>query len=254
MVSVFVKFLAALFCCEIGVQVGNGRVNCISGCMAKDHDAVDVGLGEYVRKDTMVPWLATYRLLCTSSPCIPEVAIRLAGVSEFERSCTQVLLYPPQPEAMQIFDDRQKSFSSKMYGQYLQVMRDDTNDGNVISQSFLKWHRSREWDVSCEQVKLRVSTKKTNVVACRYWYELTDGFWGQFGLTQLPHAHVKDLLPSSSSKYLRTMLNFCGLLEYLQGWRWQAPGCVTVASGVKFDVKALALALELALAVAVALA
>ena len=185
---------------------------------------------------------------------MPEVAIRLAGLSEFERSCTQVLLYPPRPEAMQGFDGRQKSFSSKMYGAYLQDMRDEADAGKVITESFLQWHRSREWDVSGEQVKLRVSTKKTNVVACRYWYELTDGFWGQFRLTQLPHAHVVDLLPSTSSKYLRTTLNFCGLLEYLRGWRWQAPGCVTVASGVKFDVKALALALELALAVAVALA
>ena len=61
-VSFFVKLLTACFCCEIDVQVGNGRVNYISGYVSKDHDAVDVGLGEHVRKDTTGPWLATYRL------------------------------------------------------------------------------------------------------------------------------------------------------------------------------------------------
>ena len=46
-VSAFVKFLAAVFQCEIDVQVGNGRLNYINGYVSKDHDAVDVGLGEY---------------------------------------------------------------------------------------------------------------------------------------------------------------------------------------------------------------
>ena len=45
-VSAFVKFLAALFQCEIDVQVGNGRLNYMNGYVSKDHDAVDVGLGE----------------------------------------------------------------------------------------------------------------------------------------------------------------------------------------------------------------
>ena len=47
-VSAFVNFLSMLFCCEIDVQIGNGRLNYINGYVSKDHDAVDVGLGEYV--------------------------------------------------------------------------------------------------------------------------------------------------------------------------------------------------------------
>ena len=60
------------------VQVGNGRLNYINGYVSKDHDAVDVGLGEYVQKGATSSWLAAYRLLSKGSPCIPEVAIRMA--------------------------------------------------------------------------------------------------------------------------------------------------------------------------------
>ena len=59
-VSAFVSFLQLLFHCEIDVQVGNGRLNYINGYVAKDHDAVDVGLGEYVQKGATAPWLASY--------------------------------------------------------------------------------------------------------------------------------------------------------------------------------------------------
>ena len=85
-VSAFVKLLQIMFCCAIDVQIGNGRLNYINGYIAKDHDAVDVGLGEYVQSNSSAPWLATYRLLSKKAPCIPEVAIRMAQLSEFERS------------------------------------------------------------------------------------------------------------------------------------------------------------------------
>ena len=69
----FVRFLQAIFHCEIDVQVGNGRLNYINGYVSKDHDAVDVGMGEYKQKGAAAPWLSTYRLLSKSSPSIPEV-------------------------------------------------------------------------------------------------------------------------------------------------------------------------------------
>ena len=100
--------------------MGNGRLNYINGYVSKDHDSVDVGLGEYCQKESTTSWLAAYRLLCKGSPCIPEVAIRLAQLSEFERSYSHVLLYPPQPAAMVSYEGRQTNFSSKMYGFYLQ--------------------------------------------------------------------------------------------------------------------------------------
>lgn len=84
--AVFLKLLETLSQCEIDVNVGCGSVNYITGYVAKDHDAVDVGLGEYTQKGSTAPWLATYRLLCQSSPSIPECAIRMSQLSEFDRS------------------------------------------------------------------------------------------------------------------------------------------------------------------------
>ena len=54
-VSAFVKFLQLIFRAEIDVQVGNGRLRYINGYVAKGHDAVDVGLGEYAQKGATAP-------------------------------------------------------------------------------------------------------------------------------------------------------------------------------------------------------
>ena len=189
-----------LFGAEIDVQIGNGRLNYINGYVAKDHDAVDVGLGEYVQKNATSSWLATYRLLSKGSPCLPEVAIRMAQLSEFERSYANVLLYPPQPAAMVDFENRQLNFSAKMYGFYLQEKRQQMAADSPVSESFLVWHRTREYDSVKECVHDRGGRHQqrytnTPVVACRYWYELTDGFWGQFTITNLLHLQASDLLP-----------------------------------------------------------
>ena len=191
-ISPFVRFLELVFRCEIDVQVGNGRLNYINGYVSKDHDAVDVGLGEYVQKGATAPWLAAYRLLCKGSPCIPEVAIRMAQLPDFERSYSHVLLYPPQPRHMVNLEGRLENFSAKMYGIYLQEMRGLVAAAGVIDVSFLKWHRTREYDPQTSTYVFRgradkQATHKTLVVACRYWYELTDVFWGQMLLSQIPH-------------------------------------------------------------------
>ena len=91
-VSAFVRFLELVFRCDIDVQTGYGRINYINGYVSKDHDAVDVGMGEYTQRGATAPWLAAYRLLCKGSPSIPEVAIRMAQLPEFDRSYSHVLL------------------------------------------------------------------------------------------------------------------------------------------------------------------
>ena len=96
--------------CDIDVQVGNGRLNYINGYVSKDHDAVDVGMGEYRQKCATAPWLATYRLLSKSTPSLPEVAIRMGQLSEFDKSYTHVLLYPPQPAEMVEIEGRRRNF------------------------------------------------------------------------------------------------------------------------------------------------
>ena len=139
-VSAFVNFLRMLFCCEIDVQIGNGRLNYINGYVSKDHDAVDVGLGEYVQKSATSSWLAAYRLLSKSSPCLPEVAIRMAHLSEFERSYVHVLLYPPQPAAVLDVEGRKGNFSQRMYGFYLREVQTQITAGIPVSETFLVWH------------------------------------------------------------------------------------------------------------------
>ena len=243
-VSAFVKFLQLLFVCEIDVQIGNGRLNYINGYVSKDHDAVDVGLGEYVQKNACAPWLSAYRLLSKSSPCLPEVAIRMAQLSEFERSYSHVLLYPPQPAAMVTLEGRQGNFSARMYGFYLQEKRQEIGCGNAVSESFLVWHRTRQYDNQNHTVRYRgghnqQSRANTLVVACRFWYELTDGYWGQFSLVNFPHMYARDLLPKAFH-HIVSMQNFAGMLEYLCAWRWsQEPGIVRTADGCIFRVTAL---------------
>ena len=109
-----------------------------------------------------------------------------------------------------------------MYGFYLQEKRQQAEAGAYITESFLVWHRSREYDAQAQPPTVRYRGArhqqvhgKTLVCACRYWYELTDGFWGQFSLTQLPHYEVRDLLPRTQ-KHLLSMINFVGMLEYLR--------------------------------------
>ena len=153
-VSAFCNFLEKLFLCEVDVQIGNGRLNYINGYVTKDHDAVDVGLGEYVQRNSS-SWLSTYRLLCKSSPGLPEVAIRNAQLSEFDRSYSHVLLYPPQPVAMVTFEGRHGNFTARMYGFYFQEQHQLVSSGDAIRDSFLVWHRSRQYDNASESAVLR---------------------------------------------------------------------------------------------------
>ena len=46
----------------------------------------------------------------------------------------------------------------------------------------------------------------------RYWYELTDGSWGQFTRTQIPHQYAKDLLPQNF-QHLVCMQKVTGAME-----------------------------------------
>ena len=179
---------------------------------------------------------------------ITQVAIRMAHLPEFERSYSHVLLYPPQPAHMVDYDGRKTNFCTRMYGFYLQEMRDTIAAGGVLEESFLVWHRSREYDKSCNGISFRGGRNqqrhhKTLVVACRYWYELTDGYWGQFCVTQIPHFYARCLLPQSY-KHLDSMRNFVGMLEYLASWTWgDSVGHILVADGA-FSVNALPLVVE----------
>ena len=112
---------------------------------------------------------------------------------------------------------------------------------------FLVWHRAREYDADTQGCVYRGGRhqqryQKTLVVACRYWYELTDGYWGQFVLTQIPHLQAKDLLPQK--KCLVCMQHFFGMMEYTQSWTWLREGVVRASGGAVFLTSALPLLLD----------
>ena len=209
----------------------------------QDRDAIDAPLGEYVQRVATAPWLATYRLLSKGSPCITEVDIRMAQPSEFERSCTHVLLYPPQPARMILLEGRQSNFFAKMYGLYLQEKRQQVAAGHPVCESFLVWHLCREHDDQTGALKYRggkhqQATTKTQVVACLFSYELTDGYWGQFCVTHLPHQQAEDLLPGGVQQ-LECMQNFASMLVYLCSWRWaEDEGVMETAKGFTFNSSA----------------
>ena len=123
-------------------------------------------------------------------------------------------------------------------------MREQIQTGNPVFENFLQWHRTRQYDSSSDTVQARggrhqQSHMPTCVVACRYWFELTDGFWGQFSITQIPHLQAQDLLPDTW-QHLKSMCNFCGMLEYLGKWRWhEDANVIKFPSGGSFHSKAL---------------
>ena len=82
----------------------------------------------------------------------------MAQLSEFERSYAHVLLYPPQPRAMQEPEGFASNFSTRMYGIYLQEKRTEVASGQPVSESFLRWHRGREYDGTAGTCKYRVGT------------------------------------------------------------------------------------------------
>ena len=133
-------------------------------------------------------------------------------------------------------------------------MRDIVQSQQVITQSFLTWHRTGQYDPVTQNVITRGGRhnqihQKTPVVACRYWFELTDGFWGQFGITQIPHLQASDLLPAVMTdckpKHLECMKNYVGLLEYLCTWRWDEEADIVMnAAGVRFHISALPFLIE----------
>ena len=80
--------------------------------------------------------------------------------------------------------------------EYLEEVRGMQASQQPLQENFLAWHRTRQYDSQKHCMVFRggrhqQTGHKTFVVACRYWYELTDGFWGQLVLTQIPHCDAR---------------------------------------------------------------
>ena len=128
-------------------------------------------------------------------------------------------------------------------------MRQIIDAGCHLDENFLTWHRPRQYDSKSESAidrggRHQQTHTATLVVACRYWFEVTDGFWGQFSLTQIPHLRPQDLLPSGW-QHLESMKSFVGVLQYLTQWKWHdEPDIIASTSGCTFHLTALPFAID----------
>ena len=128
-------------------------------------------------------------------------------------------------------------------------MRQINEAGGHLAENFLTWHRPRQYDSKSDSAidrggRHQQTHTATLVVACRYWFEVTDGFWGQFTLTQIPHLQPQDLLPSGW-QHLESMKNFVGVLQYLTQWKWHdEPDIIESTSGCTFHLTALPFAID----------
>ncbi|MDA8583179.1 hypothetical protein N9L68_03075 [bacterium] len=180
---------------------------------------------------------------------MPEADIRLAHPSEWGRSYAHVILYRPQPAAMLGLGGRQVRFNAHLYGSYLAEKRQQVSHGVPIAETFLVCHRDRQLHSEADKGftyrggRHQQVRTQTLVVACRYWYNLPDGYWGQFVGTQLPHQHPEDILPRSG-RHLDSMVNIAGVLEYLSSWVWKGQGVVETPFGCIFTTASLPLRLD----------
>ena len=78
----------------------------------------------------------------------------------------------------------------------------------------------------------------TLAVACRYWYELTVGFWVQFSVTQIPHKYPRHFLPLRF-EHFTSMHNFVGSDEYMCNCLWADTSTVIAAGWAAFEGTAL---------------
>ena len=68
------------------------------------------------------------------------------------------------------------------------------------------------------------------------------GFWGQFGVTQLPHRHPREILPTG--RHLDSQLNFAGVIEFLSSWSWRGEGLVVSSGGCLVSTASLPLLID----------
>ena len=70
-------------------------------------------------------------------------------------------------------EGRSQNFTAKMYAYYLEEQRRQLAAGTPVTESFLVWHRTRQYDPNEKQLTYRggrnqLSNQPTLVVACKY--------------------------------------------------------------------------------------
>ena len=98
--SDLIKLLESHGFSTVDIQIGSGHLNYIIGYTAKAHDSLDFRVSELASAGGNSRWKMTYRLLCKSSPCVPEVYCDFAGLQMMQRSFYKDKLFAivPKPQ------------------------------------------------------------------------------------------------------------------------------------------------------------
>ena len=220
--SSLVSYLTALGFESIDVQYGEGYLNYINGYLGKASDAMDFRLREHLRAGESHRWRMTYRILCKSSPCVPEIYVDWAGLPLIRRSFQVAEVYPPVPRKD---IDLAQNDSYKLYAHYLQSV-EQVDGGRLLAFSFLDYARRFRLD------KETVSARKPRAgqlvgVGVRFSFELLDIAIGQFAVMFYPHTSPAQLCPREDvpMEYTRC---FIGALQYLSSLRCGASRHIVV--------------------------
>jgi len=211
--SRLLAYLTSLGFESIDIQYGEGYLNYINGYLGKASDALDFRLREHLRAGESHRWRMTYRILCKSSPCVPEIYVDWSGLPLIRRSFQVAEVYPPVPRPNM---DLRQNDSYKLYAHYLKSAV-ETDGVQRLSCSFLVYARRFRLQEDAA-VPRRPRAGQMVGVGVRFAFELLDVAIGQYAVMFLPHTSPDDLCPREEvpMEYTRC---FIGALQYLSTLR-----------------------------------
>ena len=211
--SPLVEYLTSLGFESIDIQYGEGYLNYINGYLGKASDAMDFRLREHLRSGESHRWRMTYRILCKSSPCVPEIFVDWSGLPLIRRSFQVAEVYPPVPRPDM---DLRQNDSYKLYAHYLKSAT-ETDGVRRLSRSFLVYARHFRLQQDAA-VPRRPRAGQMVGVGVRFAFELLDVAIGQYGVMFLPHTSPDQLCPREEVPMEYTKC-FIGALQYLSSLR-----------------------------------
>ena len=158
----------------------------------------------------------TYRLLCKSSPCLPEVYCDFAGLQMMQRSFYKDKLYAIVPKP----DETSTNESKSLYQAYLRSTRQgDVAMPGIIKRSFITYARLHYMKGGVATQR-DVPANKLYAVGVRFVFELLDNYIGQFCTTFLPHTHEDIFYTTAEVRFVVVVVLYCCCLLLLLVMMW----------------------------------
>jgi len=190
-------------------------LNYINGYTAKAHDSLDFRLTELSAAGQNSRWRMTYRLLCKSSPCVPEIYCDFAGVQFMVRSFykDKVFAIVPKPS------DTTSNESKALYRAYLASNRQgDVAMVGVIKHNFMQYARLWSWEGGAVK-RRKLPEGKLYAIGVRFVFELLDNYIGQYCSTFFPHTH-EEVFYYDNEDVIAYTRYYYGAMQYLKALRY----------------------------------